>query len=87
MTPTDADRAAAQKAVDTIIGGIAISHSWFPYGKLIDAVALALAEQRERLLAECKWLDEFVVEPESFQNEGDRQWWRERRQALREGGT
>ena len=78
--PTDADRAAAEEVVKQLDG----TDSW---EQCVSLIATALAAQRERLLAECKWLDEFVVEPESFQNEGDRQWWRERRQALREGGT
>ena len=32
---------------------------------------------------EIRWLDEFFVEPEWFSNTGDRQYWRERRAAIR----
>ena len=28
------------------------------------------------------WLIEFVVEPEEFPNEGDRQWWQEKLQGI-----
>ena len=40
-------------------------------------------QQVEAAVKEVQWLDEFVVEPEWFPNEGDRQYWQERRAAIR----
>ena len=40
-------------------------------------------QQVEAFREKIRWLDEFVVEPEWFPNEGDRQYWRERRAAIR----
>lgn len=41
-------------------------------------VEVYLAKDVERVMQEIQWLDEFVVEPDEFPNDGDRQWWRER---------
>lgn len=42
------------------------------------------SEEVEKLRASLRWLDEFVVEPEEFPGEGDRAWWNERRQSIRD---
>ena|SRR3990167_4268823 len=52
------------------------------------AAQSALAEKERELLAARKlllWANEFIIEPEWFPNEGDRQFWRERRSALSAG--
>ena len=46
-------------------------------------VERAIEEQVEAVREEIRWLDEFVVEPGWFPNWGDRQYWRERRAAIR----
>lgn len=44
------------------------------------------AEDVARVIAglqkDIEWLNEFVTEPEEFPNEGDRQWWQERRAGM-----
>jgi len=43
---------------------------------------VAEREKNKPLLDALKWLDEFVIEPEYFPGDGDRQWWREKRQSI-----
>jgi hypothetical protein len=48
------------------------------------SAALAADHEKVKALVEAlQWLDEFVIEPEYFPANGDRQWWQEKRQAIR----
>ena len=41
----------------------------------------------DSLQKEIEWASEYIVEPDWFPNEGDRQQWRERRAALKNRGS
>ena len=87
MTPTADPMQIAQAIVRKHRDILAYPLARLSKGALVYDIAraLALAEAQARVAtqADLAWLDEFVVEPEWFPNEGDRQDWHERRQALR----
>ena len=52
-----------------------------PYTDKMRFTHMMVEKAGGELVKDLHWLDEFVVEPEWFPNEGDRQYWQERRAA------
>ena len=81
MTPP---AGSAEEWANEAVGWLIATHPWAAgaYADVVKAIRGYAAEQVAQARADLHWLDEFVVEPEWFPNEGDRQFWQERRAAI-----
>lgn len=90
MIPTIPEALARQVVKSVKDDALALGHPFYEETQkaLIERIAAAVREALEEAKKDIHWLLEFVVEPEFFPNQGDRQYWHERVAAiaaLREG--